>query len=267
MICNESWKKHDASLVSDINNKSSEINDLEAQLQEKSILVNELKQLLTKLKGKSQVTQCKTANLNSRSQILKDENVSLEFQVSCLVKEREHLKLVYKNLYDSIKQTQAQTKRKTNSLQEKLNEQISKNAKLKAQLQAKISEQNNELEGCKDSPLFIGTVRFGNDHFTAIMRYDDLQIGNILISRVYYVEGIGHYLFFIGKFCDSDLEVAFKKHICFVRNLVGVDLLSGSCGSNLYTISLEDMMKSLPICLLSKDSKTKSWLCTEGHLI
>ncbi|GJV57100.1 integrase, catalytic region, zinc finger, CCHC-type containing protein [Tanacetum coccineum] len=107
---------------------------------------------------------------------------------------------------------------------------------------------------------FIGTVRFGNDHFAAIIGYGDLQIGNILISWVYYVEGLGPNLFSIGKFCDSDLEVAFRKHICFVPNLEGVDLLSGSYGSNLYTISMEDMMKSSPICLLSKASKTKSWL-------
>nr|GEX91608.1 retrovirus-related Pol polyprotein from transposon TNT 1-94 [Tanacetum cinerariifolium] len=58
MICNESWKKHDASLIALINYKSSETNDLKAQLLEKSIVVNELKQLLTKLKGKSQVTPC-----------------------------------------------------------------------------------------------------------------------------------------------------------------------------------------------------------------
>ncbi|GKD72966.1 retrovirus-related pol polyprotein from transposon TNT 1-94 [Tanacetum coccineum] len=107
---------------------------------------------------------------------------------------------------------------------------------------------------------FIGTVRFGNDHFAAIMGYEDLQIRNILISRVYYVEGLGHNLFSVGQFCDSDLEVAFRKHTCFVRNLEGVDLLSGSRGSNLYTISMEDMMKSSPICLLSKASKIKSWL-------
>ncbi|GKB07062.1 hypothetical protein Tco_0835295, partial [Tanacetum coccineum] len=107
---------------------------------------------------------------------------------------------------------------------------------------------------------FIGTVRFDNDHFAAIMGYRDLQIENILISRVYYVEGLPHNLFSIGQFCDSDLEVAFRKHMCFVRNLDGVDLLSGSRGSNLYTISLNDMMKSSPICLLSKASKTKSWL-------
>ncbi|GKA06469.1 hypothetical protein Tco_0685693 [Tanacetum coccineum] len=88
---------------------------------------------------------------------------------------------------------------------------------------------------------FIGTVRFGNDHFAAIMGYEDLQMGNNLISRVYYVEGLGHNLFPVGQFCDSDLEVAFRKHTCFVRNLEGVDLLSSSRGSNLYTISMADI--------------------------
>ncbi|GJV42139.1 retrovirus-related pol polyprotein from transposon TNT 1-94 [Tanacetum coccineum] len=107
---------------------------------------------------------------------------------------------------------------------------------------------------------FIGTVRFGNDHFAAIMGYIDLQMRNILISRVYYVEGLWHNLFPVRQFCDSDLEVAFRKHTCFVRKLEGVDLLSGSRGSNLYTISMADMMKSSPVCLLSKASKTKSWL-------
>ncbi|GKC39472.1 retrovirus-related pol polyprotein from transposon TNT 1-94 [Tanacetum coccineum] len=95
--------------------------------------------------------------------------------------------------------------------------------------------------------------------FVAIMGYKDLQMGNILISRAYYIERLGHNLFSVGQFCDSDLEVAFRKHTYFVRNLDGVDLLSGSRSSNIYTISMADMMKSSPICLLSKASKTKSW--------
>ncbi|GJZ98753.1 retrovirus-related pol polyprotein from transposon TNT 1-94, partial [Tanacetum coccineum] len=107
---------------------------------------------------------------------------------------------------------------------------------------------------------FIGTVRFRNDHFGAIMGYGDFVIGDSLISRVYYVEGLGYNLFSVGQFCDSDLEVAFRKHTCFVRDLDGVDLIKGTCGSNLYTISVEDMMRSSPICLLSKASKNKSWL-------
>nr|GEX54573.1 ribonuclease H-like domain-containing protein [Tanacetum cinerariifolium] len=82
----------------------------------------------------------------------------------------------------------------------------------------------------------------------------------VTISRVYYVEGLGYNLFSVRQFCDSDLEVAFCQHTCFIRNLDGVDLLTGSRGNNLYTLSLQDMMASSPICLLSKASKTKSWL-------
>ncbi|GJS89286.1 putative ribonuclease H-like domain-containing protein [Tanacetum coccineum] len=81
-----------------------------------------------------------------------------------------------------------------------------------------------------------------------------------VISRVYYVEGLGHNLFSVGQFCDSDLEVAFRKHTCFVRDIKGTDILKGSRGTNLYTISIDEMMKSSPICLLSKASKSKSWL-------
>ncbi|GJX33402.1 retrovirus-related pol polyprotein from transposon TNT 1-94 [Tanacetum coccineum] len=79
---------------------------------------------------------------------------------------------------------------------------------------------------------FIGTVRFENDHFGAIMGYRDYVI---------------------------DLEVAFRKHSCYVRDVNGIDLIKGSRGTNLYTISVEDMMKSSYICLLSKASKNKSW--------
>ncbi|GJV72149.1 retrovirus-related pol polyprotein from transposon TNT 1-94, partial [Tanacetum coccineum] len=107
---------------------------------------------------------------------------------------------------------------------------------------------------------FLGTVRFGNDQIARIMGYGDFQLGNVVISRVYYVEGLGHNLFSVGQFCDSDLEVAFQKNTCFIWNLEGVDLLSGSRDINLYTISLDDMLKSSPICLLFKASKTKSWL-------
>ncbi|GJV01580.1 hypothetical protein Tco_1335149 [Tanacetum coccineum] len=77
---------------------------------------------------------------------------------------------------------------------------------------------------------FMGTVKFGNDHVAAIRGYKDYQIGNITISQVYYMEGLGHNLFSVGQFCDSDLEVAFRKHTCFVHDLEG----RGSCDSLLY---------------------------------
>ncbi|GJW73920.1 integrase, catalytic region, zinc finger, CCHC-type containing protein [Tanacetum coccineum] len=60
---------------------------------------------------------------------------------------------------------------------------------------------------------FIGTVRFRNDHFAAIIGY----------------------------------EVAFPSKTCYVQNLEGDDLLTGDCESNLYTISISDMAASSPI--------------------
>nr|GFA16216.1 integrase, catalytic region, zinc finger, CCHC-type, peptidase aspartic, catalytic [Tanacetum cinerariifolium] len=75
---------------------------------------------------------------------------------------------------------------------------------------------------------FLGTVKFSNDHVAKIIGYGDYHIGNVTISRVYFIEVLGHNLFSIGQFCDSDLEVAFRQHTCFIRNLEGVDLLIGS---------------------------------------
>ncbi|GJY58832.1 retrovirus-related pol polyprotein from transposon TNT 1-94 [Tanacetum coccineum] len=88
---------------------------------------------------------------------------------------------------------------------------------------------SSSLDECRSSKLF--SVKFGNDHVAKILGYGDYQIRNVTISRVYYVEGLGHNLFSVGQFCN-----------------------------NLYTLSLGDMMASSPICLLSKASKTKSWL-------
>nr|GEX26085.1 hypothetical protein [Tanacetum cinerariifolium] len=88
------------------------------------------------------------------------------------------------------------------------------------------------------SRFVCGTVRFKNDHAAAILGFDDLQWGNILITRVYFVKGLDYNLFSVGQFCDSDLEVAFRRDACFVKNLEGVDLLKGDRSTNLYTINL-----------------------------
>nr|GEW97477.1 integrase, catalytic region, zinc finger, CCHC-type, peptidase aspartic, catalytic [Tanacetum cinerariifolium] len=122
----------------------------------------------------------------------------------------------------------------------------------------KLEPNNSWGSSSSNVPSSLLTCR--NDHVTKIMGYGDYQIRNVTISWVYYVEGLGHNLFSIGQFCDSDLEVSFRQHTCFIRNLDEVDLLTVSRGNNLYTLSLQDMMASSPICLLSKASKTKSWL-------
>ncbi|GJU22544.1 hypothetical protein Tco_1155886 [Tanacetum coccineum] len=85
---------------------------------------------------------------------------------------------------------------------------------------------SSSLDDCRSSKLF--SVKFGNDHMAKIMGYGDYQIGNVMISKVYYVEGLGHNLFSVGQFCDSNLEVAFRQHTFFICNLEGVNLLTGS---------------------------------------
>ncbi|GJY34965.1 retrovirus-related pol polyprotein from transposon TNT 1-94 [Tanacetum coccineum] len=113
---------------------------------------------------------------------------------------------------------------------------------------------------CNFVEKFLGTVRFGNDQFAPILGYGDLIQGNVTIKRVYYVEGLNHNLFSVGQFCDADLEVAFRKSTCFVRDLQGNDLLTGSRRSDLYTISLQETTSSTPICFMAKASPTQAWL-------
>ncbi|GJR46727.1 retrovirus-related pol polyprotein from transposon TNT 1-94 [Tanacetum coccineum] len=60
--------------------------------------------------------------------------------------------------------------------------------------------------------------------------------------------------------------VAFRQHTCFIRNLEGVDLLTGSQGNNLYIPSLRDMMASSPICLLSKPQRLSPSYGIDDHL-
>ncbi|GJW61880.1 integrase, catalytic region, zinc finger, CCHC-type containing protein [Tanacetum coccineum] len=129
-----------------------------------------------------------------------------------------------------------------------------------------VASSSSSLIDCRLSKLFCGIwtpdapSTWLEIALSSPISFINFLIGNVIISRVYYVEGLGHNLFSVGQFCDSDHEVAFRKHTCFVRNLEGVDLLSGSRGTNLYSLSIRDMMASSPIHLLSKATKTKSWL-------
>nr|GEW34310.1 hypothetical protein [Tanacetum cinerariifolium] len=97
---------------------------------------------------------------------------------------------------------------------------------------------------------FLGTVRFGNNDFAVIAGYGDVVIGSMTIKKFYYVKGLGHNLFSVGKFCDKGLEVAFRKSTCFVRTEGGVDLLTGDRLLNLYTIALNEVASNSSACLL-----------------
>nr|GFC04435.1 retrovirus-related Pol polyprotein from transposon TNT 1-94 [Tanacetum cinerariifolium] len=107
---------------------------------------------------------------------------------------------------------------------------------------------------------FLGTVKFGNDQIAPILGYGDLVQGAVTIKRVYYVEGLNHNLFSVGQFSDADLEVAFRKSTCFIRDLKGNDLLTGSRGTDLYSITLQDTNSPNLICLMAKATSSQAWL-------
>nr|GEV67208.1 retrovirus-related Pol polyprotein from transposon TNT 1-94 [Tanacetum cinerariifolium] len=107
---------------------------------------------------------------------------------------------------------------------------------------------------------FLGTVKFRNDQITPIFGYGDLVQGAVMIKRVYYVEGLNHNLFFVGQFCDADLEVSFRKSTCYIRDLKGNELLTGSHGTYLYFITLKDITSPNPIYLMAKATSSQAWL-------
>nr|GEY88489.1 retrovirus-related Pol polyprotein from transposon TNT 1-94 [Tanacetum cinerariifolium] len=107
---------------------------------------------------------------------------------------------------------------------------------------------------------FLGTVKFRNDQIGPIIGYGDLVQGAVTIKRVYYVEGLNHNLFSVGQFCDADLEVSFRKSTCYIRDLKGNDLLTGSRGTDLYSITLQDTSSPNPICLMAKATLSQALL-------
>ncbi|GJT65717.1 uncharacterized mitochondrial protein-like protein [Tanacetum coccineum] len=78
--------------------------------------------------------------------------------------------------------------------------------------------------------------------------------------RLYYVKELNHNLFLVGQFCDADLEVAFRKSTCYIHDLKGNDLLIGSHGTDLYSITLQETTSPNPICLMAKVSSSQALL-------
>ncbi|GJZ70470.1 hypothetical protein Tco_0634020 [Tanacetum coccineum] len=59
---------------------------------------------------------------------------------------------------------------------------------------------------------FVVTVKFGNDHVAKILGYGDYQIGNVTISRVYFMDGLGHNLFSVRQFVIRTLRFDLRQH-------------------------------------------------------
>ncbi|GJT18372.1 hypothetical protein Tco_0877078 [Tanacetum coccineum] len=199
-------------------------------------------------------------------------NIELEHSVAKLLSENkllhnkiEHLKKIYKDQFDLIKKTCVLSKEHYDFLIAQWNSKFMENADLKGkeivENAAQIPNATTISPGMFKLDLVPLAPRITNNsepnHSWGSNATDFPSSSSLVNDR----NRLGHNLFSVRKFYDSDLEVAFQKNTCFIRNLDGVDLLSGSRDTNLYTISLDDMLKTSLICLVSKASKTKSCMC------
>nr|GEV72301.1 hypothetical protein [Tanacetum cinerariifolium] len=80
---------------------------------------------------------------------------------------------------------------------------------------------------------FLGMVKFRNDQFAPILGYEDLFQEKITIKR---------------------------KSTCYIYDLKENDLLTGSGGTDLYSITLQDKSTPNPICLMAKATSSQAWL-------
>ncbi|GJZ34577.1 integrase, catalytic region, zinc finger, CCHC-type containing protein, partial [Tanacetum coccineum] len=55
-------------------------------------------------------------------------------------------------------------------------------------------------------------------------------------------------------------KLLFQKPTCYIRDLKGNDLLTGSRGKDLYSITLQDTSTPNPICLIAKATSSQAWL-------
>ncbi|KAJ9565735.1 hypothetical protein OSB04_001701 [Centaurea solstitialis] len=113
-----------------------------------------------------------------------------------------------------------------------------------------------------------GSVKFGNNELAPVVGQGDIVCKDITIKNVAHVVGLNHNLFSIGKFCDKDLEVYFKKRRCVVRTEEGKELLVGSRRTNLYTIRLQHKLQYPSTCLISRSSLRQAvlWHKRLSHL-
>ncbi|GJU97444.1 hypothetical protein Tco_1326715 [Tanacetum coccineum] len=140
-----------------------EINDLKARLQDKDTTICKLKVTIKSLKENT-----KEENVNHDKWEIEPINKELENSVAKLLYKNErlcneinHVKQVFKDQFDSIKQTRVCHKEQSDSLINKLNLKSVENEDLKAQIQNKvfvITSMKNDLRKSKGKEIIENVV-------------------------------------------------------------------------------------------------------------
>nr|GEV19596.1 hypothetical protein [Tanacetum cinerariifolium] len=217
------------------------IQDLKAQLQDKNIFICELKKLFEKSKGKSM------ENKFDKPFVIQQPNAQRILKPSVLGKltpfsdslERKHFsktKLIPETNVQKAYQKQSLHKiylKQQGMLQEipitsNVNAIYATCGKILVDSDhfACVTKMLNDVNARTKKPnvvhivqLILFIVDFGcTKHMT----------GNLTLPCNFVEKylGLDHNLFLVGQFCDADLEDAFRKSTCFVRDLQGNDLLT-----------------------------------------
>nr|GEU62952.1 retrovirus-related Pol polyprotein from transposon TNT 1-94 [Tanacetum cinerariifolium] len=178
---------------------SVENSDLNAQLQEKVFVITTLKNKLRKLKGKNVVDTVVSKpnatiapgmfNLDIKPispRLKNNRDAHEETTIAPVVTPASGI-LVYSRRPKATRSVGSSSK-------VKIVESITSNSKEpKKSWGSTVSDVPSfSLNDCSK---FLGIIRFENDHIAKIIGYEDYQMGNITISQVYYMEGLGHNLF------------------------------------------------------------------------
>ncbi|GJR57894.1 hypothetical protein Tco_1500056 [Tanacetum coccineum] len=104
-------------------------------------------------RSKVETKQCDEVKVKDDFDEIETKNIELEYRVASLIKENEHLKLTYKNLFDSIKKSRVQTKTSnvTQDEAENMKSQLFEFAETKGEVcdNAKLEFSNNSLSSLK----------------------------------------------------------------------------------------------------------------------
>nr|GEV72581.1 integrase, catalytic region, zinc finger, CCHC-type, peptidase aspartic, catalytic [Tanacetum cinerariifolium] len=218
-------KEHYDDLIKQVNIKSAGNFDLNASLQEKVLVIIALKDTLRKLKGKSIVDEAVILH--------PIDPELLKIDVTSLAPKLQNNRTTHYDYRNACPLTRITTTDKVPLRKPiPLESNTPKPVVVQIVLWYLDSGCSKHMNGDRSQVTnfvnkFLGTVKFGNDHMVKIMDYGDYHIGNVTISKVYFVKGLRHNLFCVGQFCDSELEVAFRQHTFFIRNLE--DHLCSAC--------------------------------------
>ncbi|GJZ42032.1 integrase, catalytic region, zinc finger, CCHC-type containing protein, partial [Tanacetum coccineum] len=201
-----------------------ENNNLKAQLQDKDTTICKLKEIIQSLRGTN-----KEENVNHDRCELETINEELENRLKCST-------------------SKCRSKPTCNKKNDRILRTPSRNMKNKVEVQPrKVNKKNRVVEPIRDANVKHSLLNANSElvcdtcnkwNRSQLMNFVSKFLGTVRFGNDQIARIMGYGDFSTGK--------------CYY--------LQGSRDTNLYTISLDDMLKASPICLISKVSKTKSWL-------